>query len=71
MMLRALTGESTKGGGQHAVEGIQLVKGKKAVGGGLGLGFRTPVGAKVDLRGQSMRDFLNTLTEFVPEASRL
>ncbi|RXW21495.1 hypothetical protein EST38_g4363 [Candolleomyces aberdarensis] len=63
MMLRALTGETAKGGGQHAVEGIQLVKGRKAVGGWIRPGV--PVGAKVDLRGQSMYDFLNTLTEFV------
>jgi large subunit ribosomal protein L5 len=40
-----------------------LVKGKKAVGGWIRPGV--PVGAKVDLRGQSMYGFLNTLTEFV------
>ncbi|KAF8895110.1 hypothetical protein BD779DRAFT_1497499 [Infundibulicybe gibba] len=49
MALRALTGENEKGGGQHAVEGIQVVRGKKSVGG--------------DLKGQSMYDFLATLTE--------
>jgi large subunit ribosomal protein L5 len=63
MMLRALTGETEKGGGHHAVGGVEIVKGKKSVGGWIRPGV--PVGAKVDLRGQSMYDFLNTLTEFV------
>ncbi|EAU85790.2 60s ribosomal protein l7 [Coprinopsis cinerea okayama7 len=63
MMLRALTGETEHGGGHHAVEGVQLVRGKKSIGGWLRKGI--PVGAKVDLRGQSMYDFLGTLVEFV------
>jgi len=63
MQMKALTGESFQGGGQHAVEGLQIVRGKKSVGGWLRPGV--PVGVKVDLRGQSMYDFLGTLTEFV------
>ncbi|TFK24392.1 60s ribosomal protein l7 [Coprinopsis marcescibilis] len=63
MMVRALTGETERGGGQHAVEGIQLVRGKKSIGGWLRQGI--PAGVKVDLRGQSMYDFIGTLTEFV------
>ncbi|KIL67722.1 hypothetical protein M378DRAFT_973640 [Amanita muscaria Koide BX008] len=63
MALRALTGETHKGGGRHAVEGIQIVKGKKSVGGWIRPGV--PVGVKVDLKGQSMYDFLGTLVEFV------
>ena len=63
MALRALTGETYKGGGRHAVEGIQIVKGKKSVGGWIRPGI--PVGVKVDLKGQSMYDFLGTLVEFV------
>lgn len=63
MALRVLTGETYKGGGRHAIEGIQIVKGKKAVGGWIRPGV--PVGVKVDLKGQSMYDFLGTLVEFV------
>ncbi|KAK2465311.1 hypothetical protein APHAL10511_002665 [Amanita phalloides] len=63
MALRTLTGESCKAGGRHAVDGVQIVRGKKAVGGWIRPGV--PVGVKVDLKGQSMYDFLNTLIEFV------
>ncbi|PFH54051.1 hypothetical protein AMATHDRAFT_136165 [Amanita thiersii Skay4041] len=63
MALRALTGETYKGGGRHTVEGIQIVRGKKSVGGWIRPGI--PVGVKVDLKGQSMYDFLGTLVEFV------
>ncbi|CAA7265497.1 unnamed protein product [Cyclocybe aegerita] len=63
MQMKALTGESFQAGGQHAVQGIELVRGKKSVGGWLRPGV--PVGVKVDLRGQAMYDFLGTLVEFV------
>jgi large subunit ribosomal protein L5 len=63
MAMRALTGESHKGGGRHKVEGVEIVKGKKSVGGWIRPG--APVGAKVVLKGQSMYDFLGTLVEFV------
>lgn len=63
MALRALTGETQKGGGHHAVEGIQIARGKKSVGGWIRPGI--PVGVKVDLRGAAMYEFLGTLVEFV------
>ena len=63
MQMKALTGENFQGGGRHAVQGVQLVRGKKSVGGWLRPGI--PVGVKVDLKGQSMYDFLGTLVEFV------
>lgn len=63
MAMRALTGESYKAGGRHAVEGIQIVRGKKSVGGWIRPGV--PVGVKVDLKGPAMYDFLGTLVEFV------
>jgi len=63
MALRALTGETYHGGGKHAVQGIQIVRGKKSVGGWIRPGV--PIGVKVDLKGQSMYDFLGTLVEFV------
>ncbi|KJA16937.1 hypothetical protein HYPSUDRAFT_192621 [Hypholoma sublateritium FD-334 SS-4] len=63
MQMKALTGESFQGGGQHAVEGIQIVKAKKSIGGWIRPNI--PVGVKVDLKGQAMYDFLGTLVEFV------
>ncbi|KAF9468661.1 ribosomal protein L5 domain-containing protein [Collybia nuda] len=63
MAMRALTGESYKAGGRHAVDGIQIVRGKKSVGGWIRPGI--PVGVKVDLKGPAMYDFLGTLVEFV------
>jgi len=63
MQMRALTAETFQGGGKHAVQGVQIVRGKKSVGGWLRPGI--PCGVKVDLRGQSMYDFLGTLVEFV------
>jgi len=63
MQMRALTGETYEGGGRHAVQGVQIVRGKKSVGGWLRPGV--PCGVKVDLKGQAMYDFLGTLVEFV------
>ena len=63
MQMRALTGETHRGGGNHAVDGVQVVRGKKSVGGWIRPGI--PCGVKVDLKGQSMYDFLGTLVEFV------
>jgi len=63
MQMRAITGETYRGGGIHGVEGVQVVRGKKSAGGWIRPGI--PCGAKVDLKGQSMYDFLGTLVEFV------
>jgi large subunit ribosomal protein L5 len=63
MQIKALTGQNSQGGGQHAVEGVQIVHGRKSVGGWLRPGI--PVGVKVDMRGRSMYDFLGTHVEFV------
>ena len=63
MQMRALTGETYRGGGKHGVDGVQVVRGKKSVGGWIRPGI--PCGVKVDLKGQSMYDFLGTLVEFV------
>ncbi|KAJ7205995.1 ribosomal protein L5 domain-containing protein [Mycena pura] len=63
MAMRALTGETEKGGGKHAVSGVQVVYGKKSVGGWIRPGV--PAGAKVELRGAPMYDFLGQLVEFV------
>ncbi|KAF8194160.1 60s ribosomal protein l7 [Pholiota molesta] len=50
--MKALTGETFQGGGHHAVEGIQVVRAKKSVGGWIRPGV--PVGVKVDLKGQAI-----------------
>ncbi|KAL0960992.1 hypothetical protein HGRIS_005987 [Hohenbuehelia grisea] len=63
MAIRALTGETYKGGGRHTSEGIQIVRAKKSVGGWIRPGV--PVGIKVDLKGPAMYDFLGTLVDFV------
>jgi len=63
MALRALSGETELGGGRRGSTGVQVVRGVKSVGGWVRPGM--PLGAKVDLLGAKMYDFLGTLTEFV------
>ncbi|KAJ7457588.1 60s ribosomal protein l7 [Mycena galericulata] len=63
MALRALTGETENAAGRHALPGVQVVYGKKSVGGWIRPGV--PVGAKVELKGAPMYDFLAALVEFV------
>ena len=63
MALRAISGATERGGGQHTAEGVQLVKGRKNLQGWERPGL--PVGVKVDLHGPQMWDFLSVLVEFV------
>ncbi|KAJ6493601.1 ribosomal protein L5 domain-containing protein [Mycena vitilis] len=63
MALRTLSGETEKAAGRHAVSGVQIVKGKKSVGGWIRPNI--PVGAKVELKGAPMYDFLGQLVELV------
>ena len=65
MAFRALSGETEHGGADAAaaVCGVQVVRGVKSVGGWVRPGL--PIGAKVDLVGSKMYEFLGTLTEFV------
>ncbi|KAJ7164836.1 60s ribosomal protein l7 [Mycena crocata] len=63
MAMRVISGETEKGAGRHAVKGVELVHGKKSVGGWIRPGV--PVGAKVELKGAPMWDFIAQLTEFV------
>ena len=60
---RAISGESYRSGGQHTTDGVEIVKGRKAIGGWIRPGV--PVGVKVDLKGPKMYDFISTLTQFV------
>ncbi|KIK61549.1 hypothetical protein GYMLUDRAFT_42546 [Collybiopsis luxurians FD-317 M1] len=63
--LRALSGETEAGGGALAkgVKGVEIIRGKKQVGGWIRPGV--PVGAKVTLKGHAMYDLIACLTEFV------
>ncbi|EMD39666.1 hypothetical protein CERSUDRAFT_111977 [Gelatoporia subvermispora B] len=63
MAFRAITGESTGAGGRRTSEGVQIVRGKKQIGGWIRPGV--PVGVKVDLKGPKMWDFLGILVECV------
>ncbi|KAH9831362.1 mitochondrial 50S ribosomal protein L5 [Rhodofomes roseus] len=63
MAFRAISGETEHSGGQRTVEGVQIVKGKQNIGGWTRLGH--PIGAKVDLKGPKMYDFLSVLVDFV------
>lgn len=63
MALRALSGETEEGGGLRGSTGVQVVRGVKSVGSWVCPGL--PLGAKVDLRGTKMYEFLGTLTKFV------
>ncbi|KAJ3720869.1 60s ribosomal protein l7 [Lentinula raphanica] len=62
--LRALSGETEGGAGAlKSGTGVQIVRGKKQVGGWIRAGM--PAGAKVTLKGPPMYDLIATLTEFV------
>jgi len=63
MALRVLSGDTEQGGGHHGSTGVQVVRGVKSVGGWVRPGL--PLGAKVDLCGTKMYEFLGTLAEFV------
>ncbi|KAJ3486984.1 hypothetical protein NLI96_g3856 [Meripilus lineatus] len=63
MAFRAISGESQHSGGRRTTEGVQIVRGRKAVGGWVRPGI--PLGVKVDLKGPNMYDFIGTLVEFV------
>ncbi|KAH9932703.1 mitochondrial 50S ribosomal protein L5 [Epithele typhae] len=63
MALRAISGATERGGGQHTSTGVQLVHGHKNVPNWTRPG--APLGAKVDLRGPPMWDFLSVFVEFV------
>lgn len=60
---RAISGETSQGGGRHSSAGVQIVKGKKSVSGWVRPGV--PLGVKVELKGPQMYNFIATLSEFV------
>ena len=60
---RAISGDSYRAGGQHTMEGVEIVKGRKSIGGWIRPGV--PVGVKVELKGPKMYDFMSILVDFV------
>ncbi|KAH9950641.1 mitochondrial 50S ribosomal protein L5 [Amylocystis lapponica] len=63
MAFRAISGESEGSGGRRTAGGVEIVRGKKSIGGWIRPG--APCGVKVDLKGPKMYDFLGTLVDFV------
>ncbi|KAH8114563.1 mitochondrial 50S ribosomal protein L5 [Phellopilus nigrolimitatus] len=63
MAFRALSGETKHGGGWKSSNGVELVRGRKNVSGWVRPGL--PIGAKVELKGEKMYEFLGSLVQFV------
>ncbi|KAF8505366.1 ribosomal protein L5 domain-containing protein [Hysterangium stoloniferum] len=63
MALRVLSGETHQGGGLRKREGVQIVKGRKTEGGWIRPGL--PCGARVEMTGDRMYEFLDSLVNFV------
>jgi large subunit ribosomal protein L5 len=64
MALRAISGETARGGGRHTKAGVQVIRGKKSSGSSW-KGKNAPLACKVELTGPRMYHFLETLAEFV------
>ncbi|KAG8715872.1 hypothetical protein FRC11_013742 [Ceratobasidium sp. 423] len=64
MALRAISGQTDRGGGQLAHQGVRICHARPA-----SAAFRlrpgAPISLKVELRGPQMYEFINTLVEFV------
>lgn len=63
MALRALSGETQGGGGRNKLQGVEITRGRVSIQNWVRTGH--PAGAKVELKGQPMWDFLGSLTECV------
>ena len=64
MALRAISGESKNGGGRQGSSGVQVVTSKQGAA-AFKLRAGMPVAAKVELKGDAMYDFLQSLVDFV------
>jgi large subunit ribosomal protein L5 len=64
MALRAITGEAPGGGGRDASTGVQVVRAKQGAA-AWKLREGMPVAAKVELKGDAMYDFVQSLVDFV------
>jgi large subunit ribosomal protein L5 len=64
MALRAISGESVAGGGRSGSSGVQIVKARKGAA-NWKLRQGMPIAAKVELKGDAMYDFIQSLVDFV------
>ncbi|KIJ54806.1 hypothetical protein M422DRAFT_24695 [Sphaerobolus stellatus SS14] len=64
MAMRALSGETLQGGGNRHREGVQIIKGRKTEG-PWKVRPGVPSGCKVEMTGDRMYEFLETLVNFV------
>ncbi|GMK59096.1 hypothetical protein CspeluHIS016_0701110 [Cutaneotrichosporon spelunceum] len=64
MALRAISGESARGGGRTGAGGVEVVASRNGAA-AFKLRAGMPVAAKVELRGEAMYDFLQSLVDFV------
>jgi large subunit ribosomal protein L5 len=64
MAFRAISGESTNGGGRKGSSGVQVVVARTGAA-NFKLRAGMPVSAKVELRGEAMYDFIQSLVDFV------
>lgn len=64
MALRAISGETVRGGGRIGSSGVQVVAAKNGAA-AWKLRAGMPVSTKVELRGEAMYDFIQSLVDFV------
>jgi large subunit ribosomal protein L5 len=64
MALRAISGQTDKGGGQLAHQGVKICY-SRAASAAFRLRPGSPISLQVELRGPQMYGFINTLVEFV------
>lgn len=64
MALRAISGETERGGGRQGAGGVQVVASRTGAA-AFKLRAGMPVAAKVELKGEAMYDFLQSLVDFV------
>ncbi|KAK4684911.1 large subunit ribosomal protein L5, partial [Tremellales sp. Uapishka_1] len=64
MALRAISGESLNGGGRSGSSGVQVIASRTGAA-AFKLRAGMPVAVKVELKGEAMYDFLQSLVDFV------
>lgn len=64
MALRAISGETANGGGRAGSSGVQVISSRSGAA-AFKLRAGMPVAAKVELKGEAMYDFLQSLVDFV------
>ncbi|ORY24399.1 ribosomal protein L5 domain-containing protein [Naematelia encephala] len=64
MALRALSGEASNGGNRRGASGVQVIRAKVGAA-SFRLRAGMPIAAKVEIKGEAMYDFVQTLVDFV------